>query len=109
MKTPQQIARVKELALRRQLKKQLIAEQEYPHCMSCAGTGFPLGLTLSHIIALSRGGQTTRENCLIECYPDHTRYEKKPELREQEHPELKHPELRGEVNIPVLLAQGVKE
>ncbi len=81
MKTPQQIARVKELALRRKLKKELLEEQEYPHCVTCAGTGFPLGLTLSHIIALSRGGKTSKTNCLIECITCHQKYEKHPERR----------------------------
>jgi hypothetical protein len=52
---------------------------------------------LSHIIALGRGGKTERGNLILECGPDHERYEKKPELREQEHPELfeKYPELRS--------------
>ncbi len=86
----------KELALRIKLKKELIAEMEYPHCQTCLGNGDIRGLSLSHIIPLSRGGKTTRENCLIECYPCHEKYEKKPGLREQEHPELfeNNPELR---------------
>ena len=71
----------KELRLRTKLKKKLIAEMEYPHCMTCGGTGFPLGLTLSHIIALGRGGKTTRKNCVIECYPCHEKFEKRPDLR----------------------------
>ena len=70
-----------ELALRSKLKKELIAEQEYPHCVTCGTTGDWRGLSLSHIIALSRGGKTTQENCPIECYPCHEKYEKKPELR----------------------------
>ncbi len=72
----------KELALRAKLKKELIAEQEYPHCMSCGSNGYPLGLTLSHIIPVGRGGITSRENCLIECIDCHEKYEKHPELRE---------------------------
>ncbi len=74
-----------ELALRRKLKKELLEEQEYPHCMTCGGQGFPLGLSLSHIIPVgrgkARGGVTSRENCLIECIPCHQKYEKRPELR----------------------------
>lgn len=78
----------KELALRSRLKKELIEEMEYPHCHTCSTNGDFRGLSLSHVVALSRGGKTTRENCLIECYPCHEKYEKKPELREQEHPEM---------------------
>ena len=71
----------KELALRSRLKKELIAEMEFPHCQACGGNGDIWGLSLAHIIPLSRGGETSRENCLIECYPCHEKYEKKPGLR----------------------------
>ncbi len=71
----------KELALRSKLKKDLleeqIAEHGYTFCMTCKTRGDFRGLSLSHIIALSRGGKTTRENCLIECYPCHEAAEKK--------------------------------
>ena len=39
------------------------------------------GITLSHIIALSQGGKTERGNCILECFPDHEKYEKKWWLR----------------------------
>ena len=81
MKTPQQIARRKEIALRSRLKKELMAECEMC-CQSCGTAGDFRGLSLSHIIALSRGGKTTKENCLIECLVCHQKYEKRPELRE---------------------------
>ena len=66
-----------ELALRSNLKKELIAEQEYPHCMTCGTTRDWRGLSLSHIVALSRGGKTERGNCEILCYPCHELVEKK--------------------------------
>ena len=72
---------MKELALRSRLKKELIEESGYL-CMTCGSNGFPLGLSLSHIIPISRGGLTNRENCLIECIPCHDKYEKHPELRD---------------------------
>ena len=88
MKTPQQRARRKELALRVKIKKELleeqVAERGYTYCQTCNNLNLDFrGLSLSHIIALSRGGKTTRENCLIECYPCHEKYEKRPELREE--------------------------
>ena len=69
-----------ELRLRRKLKRELMIETE-EHCQTCHSTGDWRGLSLSHIIPLSRGGKTTRENCPLECYPCHEKYEKKPELR----------------------------
>ena len=60
----------KELVARSRLKKTLLQECG-DLCMTCGGTGFPFGLTLSHIIPLSRGGKTTRKNCLIECISCH--------------------------------------
>ncbi|KKN60084.1 hypothetical protein LCGC14_0535530 [marine sediment metagenome] len=75
----------KEVALRSKLKKELLEEQIAEHgftfCMTCGGPGDWRGLSLSHIIPLSRGGKTERGNVIIECYPDHQRFEKKPELR----------------------------
>ncbi len=71
----------KELALRIALRKELLEECDNT-CMTCGNIRRDLrGLSLSHIIALSRGGKTTRENCLIECYPCHEEYEKHPERR----------------------------
>ncbi len=80
MKTPQQIARRKELAIRSKLKKDLI-EESGGLCMTCGTTGDFRGLSLSHITALSRGGKTERGNCEILCYPCHEKYEKHPERR----------------------------
>ena len=75
-----------ELALRTKLKKDLMDEQVeergYNFCQTCDTNGDFRGLSLSHVIALSRGGKTNRDNCIIECYPCHEKYEKKPELRE---------------------------
>ena len=39
--------------------------------------------TIEQGVALE-GGKTTRENCIIECYVCHDRFEKKPELRNNE-------------------------
>ena len=71
----------KELALRGRLKKQLLKECNNL-CMNCGGTGFPFGLTLSHIVALSRGGKTERGNLEILCLDCHNKFEKHPERRE---------------------------
>ena len=70
----------RELALHGKLKKELMEETE-GHCQTCGTTGDWRGLSLSHIIPLSRGGKTDRDNCILECYPDHEKSEKKPELR----------------------------
>jgi hypothetical protein len=88
--------RRRELALHSKLKRELI-DQYGECCQTCGSTGDWRGISLSHIIALGRGGKTERGNLILECGPDHERYEKKPELREQEHPELfeKYPELRS--------------
>ena len=52
------------------------------HCMTCKDKYRDWrGISLSHIIPLSRGGKTLKENVLLECYPCHERFEKKPELR----------------------------
>ena len=50
-------------------------------CMTC-GTrpAFP-PISLSHIVALSRGGKTDRSNVILEDIVCHSRYEKKPETR----------------------------
>ncbi len=70
-----------ELRLRRKLKAELVLEYG-EHCMTCGDKNRDWrGISLSHIIPLGRGGKTTKENCLLECYPDHNRYEKHPELR----------------------------
>lgn len=59
----------KELVKRRQLKKELLAEN--PNCRECGKAGDFRGLDLVHKIALSQGGKTTRENCTILCRPCH--------------------------------------
>jgi len=70
-----------ELARRRKLKAELIAEYG-EHCMNCADEMRDWrGISLSHKIPLSAGGKTDRDNCLLECYVCHTRYEKKAWLR----------------------------
>ena len=61
-----------ELAKRRQLKADLIFEFGR-RCMTCGGLGDWRGITLSHIIPLSRGGKTDRKNCLIECFACHSK------------------------------------
>ena len=70
-----------EIRGRWELKAELIAEFG-EHCMTCGSSGDWRGISLSHKIPLSRGGKTNRENCLLECYPCHEKYEKHPELRE---------------------------
>ena len=61
-----------ELNLRAKLKREYMAETE-GHCMTCGTTGDIRGLSLSHVVPLSRGGATTRENTLLECYPCHSK------------------------------------
>ena len=77
-----------ELELRKRIKAELMFEQlmtaGYIFCMTCQKRPDWRGISLSHIIPLSRGGPTTRENCLLECQSCHTRFEKKPELRAEE-------------------------
>lgn len=70
-----------EIRKRVKLKKELLEESGYK-CMTCGGVGDFRGLSLSHIVPLSRGGKTTRENCLIEDYKCHMRFEKHPERRQ---------------------------
>ena len=70
-----------ELVKRSQLRVDLMLEYGN-HCMTCQDKDRDWrGISLSHIIPLSRGGGTSRKNCLIECYVCHDKYEKKPELR----------------------------
>ena len=71
-----------EIQKRRVLKALLITENGN-HCKTCGDRYRDFrGISLSHIIPLSRGGKTTRENCLLECGVCHDRYEKRPELRQ---------------------------
>ena len=71
----------KELRTRGQLKAELIKEFG-EHCMTCKDLNRDWRrISLSHIIPLGRGGQTTKSNCILECGPDHDKYEKKPEDR----------------------------
>jgi len=70
-----------EIALRISLKRELI-EEYGEHCMTCRNKYRDWrGISLSHVIPLSRGGKTSRSNCLLECYPCHEVYEKHPERR----------------------------
>ena len=71
----------KELAVRAALKRELLEECDHS-CMTCNNLRLDFrGLSLSHVVALGSGGKTTRENCLIECYPDHESFEKHHERR----------------------------
>ena len=71
-----------ELKRRHDLKAELI-EEYGEYCMTCHDKNRDWrGISLSHIVPLSRGGGTNRKNCIIECYPCHERFEKHPELRE---------------------------
>ena len=84
----QQERRKTELALRKRIKAELISEQikavGYIYCTTCRQRPDWRGITLSHIIPLSRGGKTERSNVILEDYPCHIRFEKKPELRAEE-------------------------
>jgi len=62
----------KELKLRSKLKKELI-EEHGAYCQTCGGTGDFRGISLSHIIPLSRGGKTSKENCILEDYSCHSK------------------------------------
>ena len=66
-----------EIKKRQVLKAWLIAEYG-ERCMECGKWGW---VDLSHIIPLSRGGKTTKENCELLCRDCHSKFEKKPELR----------------------------
>jgi len=72
--------RKEELQRRRELKAYLIKKYGRK-CMTCSSNGDWRGISLSHIIALGRGGKTVEENCLIECGICHDKYEKHPERR----------------------------
>ena len=70
-----------EIQKRQELKAELIKEFG-EHCMTCKDKNRDWrGISLSHIIPLSRGGETSRGNCILECYPDHILYEKHPDNR----------------------------
>jgi|SRR3990167_2342364 len=56
------------------------------------------GISLSHIIPLSRGGKTCKGNCLLECYVCHEIYEKHPERRDDKAVELVLTEWLKELN-----------
>ena len=62
----------KELALRSRLKKELIAEMEFPHCMECGGRGDFRGLSLHHKKLLSQGGKTEKSNMILLCGKCHS-------------------------------------
>jgi len=59
-----------ELALRRKLKAELILEFGNK-CMVCGKLPGWLGLELVHKLALSQGGKTDRENCIVACRKCH--------------------------------------
>jgi len=67
---------------KRQLLKTYLLVKYGDVCQTCNNKNRDWrGLSLSHIIPLSRGGETSENNCLLECYPCHEKYEKHPELR----------------------------
>jgi len=70
-----------EIRNRTRLKAELLIEFGNK-CMTCHQKPDWRGISLSHIIPLSRGGETSRKNCLLECYICHSKFEKHPELRE---------------------------
>jgi len=60
-----------ELKRRANLKRELIMEHG-EHCMTCHDVNRDWrGISLSHIIPLSRGGKTEHDNCILECFPCH--------------------------------------
>ena len=65
----------KELMLRRKIKAELMNEQlrvnGYIFCMTCSKKPDWRGISLSHIIPLSRGGKTERGNVILECFACH--------------------------------------
>ncbi len=70
-----------ELKKRYELKAELVKEFG-EHCQTCKDQYRDWrGISLSHIIPLSRGGETSRKNCLLECGFCHDRFEKHPERR----------------------------
>ena len=75
-----------ELRERQKLKKELI-ETYGNTCISCKDKNTDWrGLSLSHIIPLSRGGLTVKSNTVIECFICHLEYEKHPEKRQNIYP-----------------------
>lgn len=70
-----------ELKKRWELKATLI-KKFGEHCMTCKDENLDWrGISLSHIIPLTRGGKTNKHNCILECYPCHEYYEKHLERR----------------------------
>lgn len=72
-----------EIRLRREIKHLLVQQQlditGYTFCQTCQRSlSF---VDLSHVIALSRGGLTSLDNCILECRDCHNKYEKRPETR----------------------------
>ncbi len=51
------------------------------HCETCQCAPDWRGLSRSHRIPRSRGGENNLSNILIECYNCHSVYEKRPDLR----------------------------
>lgn len=69
---------------KRQVLKASLIEKHGEHCMTCNDKNRDWrGISLSHITPISRGGKTTLDNCLLECYNCHEKYEKRSELREK--------------------------
>lgn len=64
------------------IRKELLEECEGV-CMTCGRPPGCFGLALSHIIALGRGGKTSKMNCILECQDCALYYEKKEHLRPQ--------------------------
>ena len=62
----QRSRRRKELALRGQLKNELMEECE-GRCQSCGKLPDWRGLGLAHLIPVSQGGLTSKENCRMWC------------------------------------------
>ena len=84
----QQERRKAELSLRKKIKAELMKQQldavGFIFCQSCKRKPDWRGISLSHIISLSRGGVTQLDNCILECYDCHSKFEKRPELRIKE-------------------------
>ena len=59
-----------ELARRRRLKAELLREFGN-NCMHCGGRLDFRGIQLVHLIPLSRGGKTERDNVALWCAPCH--------------------------------------
>jgi len=67
--------RQRELKLREKVKAELIFEQlegsGHVYCTACRKLPDWRGIDLSHIVALSQGGKTTKENTLLLCRDCH--------------------------------------